>query len=89
MASHPALLVASMTSRTCRRFPEQRLTREEALKGMVHFQAPLRVGFLIRCRNDVRLRMGLIQREHPGINYTWEACGLRRAVEGHHDYSSK
>ncbi len=29
-----------MTSRICRRFPEQRLTRDEALKGTVHCALP-------------------------------------------------
>jgi hypothetical protein len=50
-----------MTSCTSLRFPEQRLTREEALQGMIHFHTPLHAGFLIFRRNDVGLRMGIIQ----------------------------
>ena len=50
-----------MTSCTSRRFPEQRLTREEALRGMVLFHTHLRARLLKRRRNDVGLRMGIIQ----------------------------
>jgi hypothetical protein len=50
-----------MTSRTSRRFPEQRLTREEALKGTVRFHTPLQAGFLKRRRNDIGLCLGIIQ----------------------------
>ena len=50
-----------MTSYTSLRFPEQRLTREEALQGIIHFHTPLRASFLKLRRNDVGLRMGIIQ----------------------------
>ena len=50
-----------MTSRTSYRFPEQRLTREEALKGTVRFHSLSRAGFLKHRRNDHGLRLGIIQ----------------------------
>ena len=81
-----------MIRRSCRRFPKQRLTREEALKGVLQRLAALHTVQLAetRCigvRNDFGPGVGIIQRKYLGIHHPREARGLRRAIKGHHDHS--
>lgn len=84
-----------MTRRSCRRFPEQRLTREEALKGVSHYLSALHAGHwqlrhaVFGARNDSGPCMGIVQRKYVGIHHLREARGLRCAIEGHHDHSGK
>ena len=76
-------------------FPEQRMTRLEALRGKLNqmstcsHQIPQMFLLTHGHRNDHRSRLCLFHREHTRLDRTEEACGLRRPLPRYHGGPSR
>jgi len=73
------------------RFPEQRLTREEALRGTIVLYVPndLDIYALFSFRDDYRPRLCVIHRVDAWFSRPGEACWLCGIISRHYVHPSK